>query len=111
MVEHLIFLLYLALFIVSCFGYGLIFSNLFDKEFLKLNPGYIGVIGIFFSIFISAISSFFFPQVPTSTTRRAPVSSTSRRMNAPCSGGTCIWLPRRVAVSTRSSRSTSGSRV
>ena len=61
MVEHFIFLLYLALFIVSCFGYGLIFSNLIDKEFLKLNPGYIGVIGIFFSIFISAISSFFFP--------------------------------------------------
>ena len=49
--------------------------------------------------------------VPTSTTRFAPVSSTSRRMNAPCSGGTCIWLPRSCAVSTRSSRRTSGSRV
>ena len=49
--------------------------------------------------------------VPTSITRLAPMSSMSSAMSCPCSGGTCICEPRSVDVSTRSCRSTSGSRV
>ena len=61
MPEHLTFLFYILLFIFSSFGYGLVFSNIFEKGFLKLNLGYIGIIGFFFSIFISVITSYFYP--------------------------------------------------
>ena len=61
MIEHLIFSSYILVFILSSIGYGFLFSKIFDKEFLKLNLGYIGIIGIFFSIFISVITSYFYP--------------------------------------------------
>jgi len=61
MIEHLTFFLYVLVFISSSIGYGVIFSKIFEKEFLKLNLGYIGIIGIFFLTFISAITSFFYP--------------------------------------------------
>ena len=61
MIEHLIFSSYILVFILSSIGYGFLFSKIFDIEFLKLNLGYIGIIGIFFSIFISVITSYFYP--------------------------------------------------
>ena len=61
MTEHLIFSSYILIFILSSIGYGFIFSKIFEKEFLKLNLGYIGIIGIFFSIFISVLTSYFYP--------------------------------------------------
>ena len=61
MPEHLIFSSYILIFILSTIGYGFIFSKIFEKEFLKLNLGYIGIIGIFFSIFISVLTSYFYP--------------------------------------------------
>ena len=60
MIEHFIFISYIFLFIFSLIGYGLIFSNLFEQKFLKLNLGYIGIIGIFFSILVSVITSYFY---------------------------------------------------
>ncbi|OUU27094.1 MAG: hypothetical protein CBB97_06575 [Candidatus Endolissoclinum sp. TMED37] len=61
MAEHLFFSSYLLLYVTSVFGYGFIFSNVFEKDFLKLNLGYIGIIGIFLSTFVSAVTSYFFP--------------------------------------------------
>ena len=60
MSNHLIFPLYLIFFIISTIGYGYMFSNYFNNNFLKFNIGYQGLIGFFFITFISIITSFFF---------------------------------------------------
>jgi hypothetical protein len=60
MSHHFIFLLYIFLFTFSCVGAGLIFSSFINKNFLNLNFGYQGLIGIFFITIISVITSFFF---------------------------------------------------
>ncbi len=60
MIEHLIFLTYLIIITFSIIGHGYIFSVLIDKNLIKLNFGYIGLIGIFSLITISVLTSFFF---------------------------------------------------
>ena len=61
MFEHLIFLFYLLFFLASLIGYGYLFGYLVDRNFLKLNLGYIGILGVFFCIFISSLTSFIIP--------------------------------------------------
>ena len=57
---HLTLILYVILFICSIIGYGILFSKVVNRELLKLNIGYIGIIGFFFICLISIFSSFFF---------------------------------------------------
>ena len=61
MYDHLVFFLYIILFIHSTIGYGLIFSKIADQELLKFNLGYIGLFGFFSISLISIFTSFFFP--------------------------------------------------
>jgi len=58
--EHIIFLIYIFLFIFSTIGHGVIFSNLISKELLSKNIAYQGIIGFFSLSLISLISSYFF---------------------------------------------------
>ena len=58
--EHLLFLFYIFLFASSTIGHGEIFFRVFDKNLLKYNIGYIGLIGFFSISLISLISSYFF---------------------------------------------------
>ena len=60
MSNHLIFPIYTIFFTISTIGYGYIFSNYFNNNFLKFNIGYQGLIGFFFITFISILTSFFF---------------------------------------------------
>ena len=60
MPEHIIFILYILLFIFSIIGHGEIFSRIVYKDFTKLNLGYIGIIGFFSLSVYSILSSFFF---------------------------------------------------
>ena len=60
MSNHLIFPLYTVFFIISTIGYGYMFSNYFNNNFLKFNIVYQGLIGFFFITFISILTSFFF---------------------------------------------------
>ena len=59
MSDHLFFLFYLLFFLSSLIGYGFLFLSFFERNLLKLNLGYIGIIGFFFSILISVVTSFF----------------------------------------------------
>ena len=59
MSYHLLFPFYTIFFIISTIGYGYIFSSYLNKNFLKLNIGYQGLIGFFFITFISILTSFF----------------------------------------------------
>jgi hypothetical protein len=61
MLNHVIFILYLIIFLLSNIGYGYLFGNLFYKDLKSLNYGYLGIIGFFFIIFISILSSFLSP--------------------------------------------------
>ena len=61
MQDHIIFLLYILLFIHSTIGYGFLFSRMVNRELLQSNLGYIGLIGFFFICLISIFSSFFIP--------------------------------------------------
>ena len=63
MSNHLIFPLYTIFFIISTIGYGYMFSNYFNNNFLKFNIGYQGIIGFFFITFISILTSFFLSMV------------------------------------------------
>ena len=58
MVNHVIFIVYLVIFLLSNIGYGYLFASLFDKDLKSLNYGYLGILGFFFIIFISILSSF-----------------------------------------------------
>ena len=58
---HLTLFIYVILFIYSIIGYGILFSKVANRKLLKLNIGYIGIIGFFFISLISIFSSFFFP--------------------------------------------------
>ena len=64
MVDHVILLFYVFLFIQSILGYGIIFSKIVNREFLKLNIGYIGVIGFFFISLISSLVTRYGPIGP-----------------------------------------------
>ena len=61
MTNHLIFILYLLIFLISTIGFGYLFSIFFFKDFRILNFGYQGIIGFFTICVISIITSFFFP--------------------------------------------------
>jgi hypothetical protein len=58
--EHIIFLFYISLFVVSTIGYGEVFSRLFNKESLDCNIGFKGLIGFFLITLISVLTSYFF---------------------------------------------------
>tara|TARA_A100001015_G_scaffold51748_1_gene56857 strand:- start:3828 stop:5495 length:1668 start_codon:yes stop_codon:yes gene_type:complete len=59
-----IFLL-VSLFILSCLGYGKFLRNIVFKDHSLLNVGEAGLLGIFFLIILSYISSFLFPHNST----------------------------------------------
>ena len=59
MIDHLTFIFYLNIFLVSNIGYGILFSNFFYKNFHSLNYGYLGIIGFFLITIIAYITSFF----------------------------------------------------
>ena len=61
MTNHLIFIFYLLIFLISTIGLGYLFSSFFFKDFRILNFGYQGIIGFFTICLISIITSFFFP--------------------------------------------------
>jgi len=61
MTNHLIFVFYLLIFLISTIGFGYLFSIFFFKDFRILNFGYQGIIGFFTICLISIITSFFFP--------------------------------------------------
>tara|TARA_Y100000768_G_scaffold387842_1_gene380565 strand:+ start:750 stop:2441 length:1692 start_codon:yes stop_codon:yes gene_type:complete len=59
MIDHIFYLFFIVFFLLSTLGYGYLFSNIFYKNFVKLNIGYIGIIGFFFLSLISISTSFF----------------------------------------------------
>ena len=61
MLNHIIFVAYLIIFLLSNIGYGYLFASFFDKDLKSLNYGYLGILGFFFIIFISILSSFVSP--------------------------------------------------
>ena len=61
MTNHLIFIFYLLIFLISTIGFGYLFSSFFFKDFRTLNFGYQGIIGFFTICLISIFTSFFFP--------------------------------------------------
>ena len=61
MTEHIIFLTYYFLFLISTIGHGLIFSRFVFRDFIGLNLGYQGLIGFFSISLISIFSSFITP--------------------------------------------------
>ena len=60
MPEHLIFITYIILFIISTIGHGEIFSRIIYKDLIKLNIGYLGIIGFFSLSIYATLSSYFF---------------------------------------------------
>ena len=59
MTDHLIFLFYKYIFLISTIGHGILFCKLFIKNFLKKNIGYLGIIGFFSLSVYSILTSFF----------------------------------------------------
>ena len=57
--NHIIFITYLSIFLLSNIGYGYLFASLFSKNLKNLNFGYLGIVGLFFIVLISITSSFF----------------------------------------------------
>ena len=60
MLDHLIFITYLLIFLLSNIGYGYLFATFFSNDLRKLNFGYLGILGLFFVILISISSSFLY---------------------------------------------------
>jgi len=58
--EHLIFTLYILTFLFSTIGYGFVLSKIVDKNLLRFNLGWQGLLGFFFLSIISIFTSFFF---------------------------------------------------
>ena len=59
MLDHIVFLSYLIIFLISTIGYGFLFQIFLFKNSNELNFGYLGILGFFTIILISSISSFF----------------------------------------------------
>ena len=57
--NHIIFITYLSIFLLSNIGYGYLFASLFSKNLKNLNFGYLGIVGLFFIVLISITSSSF----------------------------------------------------
>ncbi len=60
MIEHLTFISYIIVFLLSTIGYGFIFSNTIYKDFYNYNIGWHGIIGFFTISLLSIFTSFFF---------------------------------------------------
>ena len=60
MIKFISLIIFYFVIIFSVIGYGKFFSNYFFKLFKNLNYGYQGLIGIFFLIIYSYISSYFY---------------------------------------------------
>ena len=61
MFNHIIFVTYLVVFLISTIGHGYLFASIFYKDFKYLNFGYLGIIGFFAISLISTFSTFFTP--------------------------------------------------
>ena len=61
MINHLLFISYLSLFIISIIGYGFAFSKILRNNLIELDIGYQGFFGFFILSLLSIFSSFFFP--------------------------------------------------
>jgi len=61
MSDHIIFLFYLVVFLLSNIGYGFILVNLCKDNFKKYNFGYLGISGFFVIIVISYFTSYITP--------------------------------------------------
>ena len=59
MQDHLYFLFFLSILLLSNIGYGLVFANFFKKNFDQLNLGFCGLIGFFIIIIVSYFTSYF----------------------------------------------------
>ncbi len=60
MIFDILTIYFLALTITFSFlGYGFVLTNFIDKDLIKFNLGYIGLLGLFFSTVISYITIFF----------------------------------------------------
>ena len=59
MSEHLIFIIYIFIFLLSTVGHGIIFCYIFNNEYLEKNIGYLGIIGFFSLSLYSILSSYF----------------------------------------------------
>lgn len=61
MYDHLIFLFYLIVFLLSNIGYGFILVNVCQNNFKYFNFGYLGLLGFFLVTLISYFTSYFTP--------------------------------------------------
>ena len=59
MLDHIVFLSYLIIFLISTIGYGFLCQIFLFRNSSELNFGYLGILGFFTIILISSISSFF----------------------------------------------------
>ena len=59
MLDHIIFLFYIIIILISTIGFGYLFGIIFLRNLEDLNFGYLGIIGFFAVILIATISSFF----------------------------------------------------
>ncbi|MAV62357.1 MAG: hypothetical protein CMI80_02620 [Candidatus Pelagibacter sp.] len=57
--DYLLLFSFSLIIIISSIGYGFLISNIIEKNLLKFNLGYQGLLGIFFLTLISYISIFF----------------------------------------------------
>jgi hypothetical protein len=60
MLDHIFFLFYLLIFLISNIGYGFLLTNSFRKNLRIYNFGYLGILGFFVIVLISYLSSYFF---------------------------------------------------
>ena len=60
MAEHIFFISYILIFIISIVGHGEFFSRIVYKDLLELNIGYLGIIGFFSLSVYSILSSFLY---------------------------------------------------
>ena len=59
MVKYFLLYFYLILIISSILGYGFLLANFLNKNLLKYNLGYIGILGLLALVLISYTTSFF----------------------------------------------------
>ena len=59
MVKFFLLYFYLILIVSSILGYGFLLSNFLNKNLLKYNLGYIGILGLLFLVLVSYTTIFF----------------------------------------------------
>ena len=60
MVKYFLLYFYLILIISSILGYGFLLANFLNKNLLKYNVGYIGILGLLSLVLISYTTIFFY---------------------------------------------------